>query len=100
MASSKAWPRDDDEKQKALDAGHDLDRILYTDDLVTGNNVFFVVTGVTDGELVQGVRYRGGAAFTHSIVMRSKSGTIRVIESEHRLAKLGTYASIDFDRAT
>ncbi len=100
VIQGRLWPRDDDEKQKALDAGHELDRVLYTDDLVTGNNVFFVVTGVTDGELVQGVRYRGGAAFTHSIVMRSKSGTIRVIESEHRLAKLGTYASVDFDRAT
>lgn len=95
----KLWPRDEAERRKALDAGHDLDRVLFTDDLVTGDNVFFCATGITDGELVKGVRYRGGAAITHSIVMRSKSGTIRELRSEHRLSKLGQYASVDFDTA-
>jgi fructose-1,6-bisphosphatase II len=82
---------------KLLDAGHDLDRVLLTDDLVTGDNVFFVATGVTDGEMLEGVRFRGGTATTHSIVMRSKSGTIREVKSEQGLAKLRTYASINFD---
>jgi len=92
----KLWPKDDAERRKALDAGHDLDRVLFTDDLVTGDNVFFVATGVTDGELLQGVRYRAGGASTHSMVMRSKSGTIRTIKSEHRLTRLGAYSSVNF----
>jgi fructose-1,6-bisphosphatase II len=93
----KLWPKDAEERQRALDAGHDLDRVLFTDDLVTGDNVFFVATGVTDGEMLEGVRFRGGTATTHSIVMRSKSGTIREVKSEQGLAKLRTYASVDFD---
>jgi fructose-1,6-bisphosphatase II len=92
-------PRDDDERQRAVDAGHDLDRVLSTDDLVTGENCFFVATGITDGELLKGVRYRAGGATTHSLVMRSKSGTIRLIESHHQLAKLRAYSSVDFDHA-
>ena len=93
----KLWPKDAEERQRALDAGHDLDRVLLTDDLVTGDNVFFVATGVTDGEMLEGVRFRGGTATTHSIVMRSKSGTIREVKSEQGLVKLRTYASVDFD---
>jgi fructose-1,6-bisphosphatase II len=89
-------PTDDAERQKAIDAGHDLDRILTTEDLVSGDNVFFTATGVTDGDLLRGVRYSGGGAHTQSIVMRSKSGTVRVIEAYHRLDKLREYASIDF----
>jgi fructose-1,6-bisphosphatase II len=96
----KLWPRDEAEREKAVGAGHDLDRVLLTDDLVSGDNVFFVATGVTDGELLRGVRYRAGGATTHSIVMRSKSGTVRLIESFHRLAKLRAYATIDFDHAS
>ncbi len=96
----KLWPRDDAERQKALDAGHDLDRVLSTDELVTGDNVFFVATGITDGELLRGVRYRSGSATTHSLVMRSRSGTIRMIESWHRISKLRAYAAIDFESAT
>jgi fructose-1,6-bisphosphatase II len=92
----KLWPRDAAERVKALDAGHDLDRVLSTDDLVTGENVFVAITGITDGELVRGVRYRSGGAVTSSLVMRSKSGTVRMIESEHHLTKLRTYSSIDF----
>jgi fructose-1,6-bisphosphatase II len=93
----KLWPRDAQERQKALDAGLDLDRVLSTDDLVQGDNVFFVATGVTDGELLDGVSYRAGGATTHSLVMRSKSGTIRSIRSDHQLTKLRAYAAIDFE---
>ncbi|MCW5253334.1 MULTISPECIES: class II fructose-bisphosphatase [unclassified Streptomyces] len=95
----KLWPKDDEERQRALDAGHDLDRVLTTDDLVSGDNVFFVATGITDGELLRGVRYRSETATTDSIVMRSRSGTVRRITSEHRLSKLRAYSAIDFDRA-
>ncbi|MDN3028222.1 class II fructose-bisphosphatase [Streptomyces sp. S.PB5] len=95
----KLWPKDDEERARAIDAGHDLDRVLTTDDLVSGDNVFFVATGITDGELLKGVRYRSETATTDSIVMRSKSGTVRRIESEHRLSKLRAYSAIDFDRA-
>jgi fructose-1,6-bisphosphatase II len=94
---AKLWPRDDAERAKALDAGHDLDRVLTTDDLVTGDNCFFVATGVTSGDLLRGVRYRSGGAYTQSIVMRSKSGTIRWIDSFHRLEKLRRYSMVDFD---
>ncbi|MFD5557767.1 class II fructose-bisphosphatase [Streptomyces sp. NPDC127068] len=95
----KLWPKDDEERERAIAAGHDLDRVLHTDDLVSGDNVFFVATGITDGELLRGVRYRSETATTSSLVMRSKSGTIRQIDSEHRLAKLRAYSAIDFDRA-
>jgi len=96
VIQGRLWPKDDEERRRALDAGHDLDRVLFTDDLVTGNNVFFVATGVTDGEMLEGVRFRGGTATTHSIVMRSKSGTIREVKSEQGLAKLKGYAAVDF----
>ncbi|MEU6119578.1 class II fructose-bisphosphatase [Streptomyces sp. NPDC047117] len=95
---AKLWPKDDEERQRAIDAGHDLDRVLHTDDLVSGENVFFVATGITDGELLRGVRYRAETATTQSLVMRSKSGTIRQIDSEHRLSKLRAYSSVDFER--
>ncbi|MET9389799.1 class II fructose-bisphosphatase [Streptomyces sp. NPDC006624] len=94
----KLWPKDDEERQRAVDAGHDLDRVLTTEDLVTGENVFFVATGITDGELLRGVRYRAETATTDSIVMRSRSGTVRRIDSEHRLSKLRAYSAIDFDK--
>ncbi|GAA2287158.1 MULTISPECIES: class II fructose-bisphosphatase [Streptomyces] len=94
----KLWPKDDEERQRAIDAGHDLDRVLTTEDLVTGENVFFVATGITDGELLRGVRYRAENATTDSIVMRSRSGTVRRISSEHRLSKLRAYSAIDFDK--
>jgi fructose-1,6-bisphosphatase II len=99
VIQGRLWPLDDEERQRALDAGHDLDpdHVLSTDDLVTGDDCFFVATGITDGELMQGVRYRAGGATTHSLVMRSRSGTIRSIMSEHKLQKLKSYASIDFE---
>ncbi|KQZ75141.1 class II fructose-bisphosphatase [Nocardioides sp. Root151] len=93
----RLWPTDDEERQRAIDAGLDLDAILTTDELVTGDDCFFVATGITDGELLKGVRYRAGGATTHSLVMRSRSGTIRNITSEHRLRKLRAYSAIDFD---
>jgi fructose-1,6-bisphosphatase II len=98
VIQGRLWPRDDEERQRALDAGHNLDpeHVLLTDDLVTGDDVFFVATGITDGELMRGVRYRAHGATTHSLVMRSRSGTIRSISSEHKLQKLKAYAAVDF----
>jgi len=99
VIQGRLWPKDDEERQRALDAGHDLDpdHLLSTDDLVSADDCFFVATGITDGELLRGVRYRAGGATTHSLVMRSKSGTIRVIESHHRLSKLKAYSAVDFE---
>ncbi|MBO0890303.1 MAG: class II fructose-bisphosphatase [Acidothermales bacterium] len=93
----KLWPRDEAERRKALDAGLDLDEVLTTETLVKSDDVFFAATGVTDGELLRGVRYQPGGATTHSLVMRSRSGTVRLIESRHRLTKLQAYSSIDFE---
>jgi fructose-1,6-bisphosphatase II len=98
VIQGRLWPKDDAERGRAIDAGHDLTQVLATQDLVRSDNVFFVATGVTDGELLNGVRYRAGGATTHSLVMRSKSGTIRNIHSEHRLNKLRAYSAIDFER--
>jgi len=95
---ARLWPVDDVERQRALDAGHDLDRVLEIDDLVRSDNVFFCATGITDGDLLRGVRYSSGAAFTQTLVMRSKSGTIRMIDAIHQLTKLRGYSSIDFDK--
>ncbi len=93
----KLWPQTDEERSRALAAGLDLDQVLGTDDLVRGNNVFFCATGVTDGDLLRGVHYRAGGCTTQSIVMRSKSGTVRMIDGYHRLSKLREYSSVDFD---
>jgi len=92
----RLWPRNDAEKSAALAAGYDLDRVLTTDDLVQGDNCFFAATGVTDGELLKGVRFHPGGASTASLVMRSHSGTVRFIEARHRLDKLGEFASVDY----
>jgi fructose-1,6-bisphosphatase II len=99
VIQGRLWPHDDAERQRALDAGHDLDpgHVLSTDDLVTGDDCFFVATGITDGELMRGVRYRANGATTHSLVMRSRSGTIRSITSEHQFSKLRDFSAIDFD---
>jgi fructose-1,6-bisphosphatase II len=95
---AKLWPQDDDERQKAMQAGHDLDRVLTAEDLVSGEDIFFCATGITDGELLRGVRYYADSLQTESIVMRSKSGTIRLIDSLHQLGKLRAYSAVDFDR--
>ncbi len=93
---AKLAPTGDAERQKALDAGYDLDQVLTTEDLVSGENVFFCATGVTDGDLLKGVQYYGGGCTTQSIVMRSKSGTVRMVEAYHRLSKLNEYSAVDF----
>ena len=90
----KLWPRDEKEKMMAIDHGLDLNRVLTTPDLVGGENVFFAVTGITAGQLVDGVRFGGTVVYTSSIVMRSLSGTIRKIESEHHLNKLSLLTSL------
>jgi fructose-1,6-bisphosphatase II len=92
----RLWPRNDDERKAALDAGYDLDRILSTDELVRSDNCFFAATGVTDGELLRGVHYDNRGATTQSLVMRSKSGTVRSINARHQLKKLRRYSSIEF----
>jgi fructose-1,6-bisphosphatase II len=85
----RLWPRDDGERQAAVDAGYDLDKVLEVDDLVGGNDVFFAATGVTDGDVMQGVRYLGdGHATTDSLVMRSRSGTVREVKASHDRPKL------------
>ena len=93
----RLWPRDDDERRAALDAGYDLDRQLRQDDLVRGDDCFFSATGVTDGDVLQGVRYRGGStATTESIVMRSRTGTVRRVTATHNRTKLRAYAAERF----
>ena len=88
----RLWPRNDEERQAAIDAGYDIERVLSVDDLVKGDNAFFAATGVTDGDLLRGVRYFGGGARTSSLVMRSKSGTVRMLQATHRMEKLADVA--------
>jgi fructose-1,6-bisphosphatase II len=95
----RLWPQDEAERGRARDAGHDLDQVLGLDDLVRSNNVFFVATGITDGELLRGVRYRPAGARTHSIVMRSLSGTVRTVEGEHRADKIKHLTGLDLASA-
>ena len=88
----RLWPRNEEERDAAIQAGYDLDKVLTTDDLVSGDDVFFAATGVTDGDLINGVRYRGGNAITQSIVMRSRSGTVRQVDALHRTEKLKKFS--------
>jgi fructose-1,6-bisphosphatase II len=92
----RLWPRNDDERQQLVDAGYDPDRVLATDDLVGGDNVFVAATGVTDGALLRGVRYTRGGAMTDSIVMRSRSGTVRRVEAQHALDKLERFSGREY----
>lgn len=92
----KLWPRNDAERQYAQDNGHDLTRVFSINDLVAGENVFFAATGITDGELLDGVRFVRGGAVTTSMVMRSRSGTVRIIESQHRWDKLMKISQISY----
>jgi fructose-1,6-bisphosphatase II len=94
----KLSPRNDDERQKLLDAGYDIERVLTTDDLVAGNDVFFAATGITDGSLLRGVRYDEDGAITYSMVMRSRSGTVRHVEAEHRFEKLEVFTGREYRR--
>jgi len=94
---AKLYPRDEEEAELAKQLGYDLEKTLTIDDLVQGNDIFFAVTGITDGELVDGVKYSGQGARTHSLVMRSRSGTIREIRSQHHWKKLMRYSQIPYD---
>jgi fructose-1,6-bisphosphatase II len=92
----RLWPRDDDERQALVDAGLDPERVLYTDDLVAGEDVFVAATGVTTGALLRGVRYTPGGAITDSIVMRSRSGTVRRIQAQHSFEKLSRLSGLEY----
>ncbi|HEY1593181.1 MAG TPA: class II fructose-bisphosphatase [Solirubrobacteraceae bacterium] len=93
----RLWPRNDEERQAALDAGYNLTRVLTADDLVKGDDVFFSATGVTDGDVLQGVRYQGGrGATTESLVMRSRSGTVRRVSASHDRAKLRALTGVRY----
>ncbi len=92
----RLWPRHDDERRAAEEAGYDLDAVLSTDDLVKGDNCFFAATGITDGELLQGVHYHDFGATTQSLVMRSRSGTVRFVSARHPLDKLREFSQIEF----
>jgi fructose-1,6-bisphosphatase II len=93
---ARLWPRNDEERQKLLDGGYDIERVLRTNDLVAGENVFVAATGVTSGSLLSGVAYSGGGAVTDSIVMRSRSGTVRRIEARHALGKLKEFTGREY----
>ena len=93
----RLWPRDDEERRAALDAGYDLDRILNCDDLVAGDDVFFSATGVTDGDVLEGVRYQGDrGATTESLVMRSRSGTVRRVAARHDRSKMRALSGVRY----
>ncbi|HEY6566627.1 MAG TPA: class II fructose-bisphosphatase [Actinomycetota bacterium] len=94
----RLWPRDDEERQRLIDDGFDLDAVLMTDDLVSGDDVFFAASGITDGDLLRGVRYWPDGATTYSMVMRSRSGTVRWVEAEHRFEKLERFSPIAYRR--
>jgi fructose-1,6-bisphosphatase II len=96
IAQGRLWPRNDEERQALVDAGYDPDRVLTTDDLVAGDNVFVSATGVTDGALLRGVRFTRGGAQTESVVMRSRSGTVRRIEAQHALDKLERFSGREY----
>jgi fructose-1,6-bisphosphatase II len=93
----RLWPRDDAEREAATDRGYDIAQVLELDDLIQGDNCFFAATGITDGELLHGVRYDSRGSFTESLVMRSKSGTVRRIDARHRLKKLALYSAVEFE---
>jgi fructose-1,6-bisphosphatase II len=92
----RLWPRDEDERRRLVDAGYEVDRVLTTDDLVASDNVFVAATGVTTGALLRGVRYVRDGAITDSLVMRSRSGTVRRIEARHNLEKLTHFTGREF----
>ncbi|GAA4914497.1 class II fructose-bisphosphatase [Streptomonospora salina] len=96
VIQGRLWPTDDAERARARAAGLDPQQVLSTDDLVSAEDVFFAATGITDGELVGGVRYEAGGALTDSLVMRGRTGTVRQVRSEHRLAKLAAFSGVDF----
>ena len=92
----RLWPRDEREVRLAKEQSYDTTQVLTTDDLVRSDNCFFAATGVTDGELLRGVHYSSKGATTHSLVMRSRSGTVRKVDAFHQLEKLRRYSIIPF----
>ncbi len=92
----RLWPRSEDERAQLLADGFDLEKVLTTDDLVAGDDVFFAATGITDGDLLRGVKYWPDGASTHSMVMRARSGTLRYIEAEHAFEKLERFTGIEY----
>jgi len=92
----KLYPRNDEERQALLDGGYDIDRVLTTEDLVAGDDVFFAASGITHGGLLQGVQYRRDRIVTHSMVMRGRSGTVRYIDAHHEVEKLMRFSQIDY----
>lgn len=92
----RLWPRSEEERAQLLADGFDLDKVLTTDDLVAGDDVFFAATGITDGDLLRGVKYWPDGASTHSMVMRARSGTLRYIEAEHAFEKLERFTGIEY----
>jgi fructose-1,6-bisphosphatase II len=96
MIQGRLWPRNDEERSTAIELGYDLDRVLSLHDLVSGTDVFFAATGVTDGDLVRGVRYTAAGAETESLVMRSRSGTIRRIRAQHNWNKVSQIPAVKY----
>ena len=94
----RLYPRNEDERRRLVEEGFDIGRVLTTDDLVAGRDVFFAATGITDGSLLRGVKYWPDGATTYSMVMRSRSGTVRFVEAEHRFTKLELFSSIEYRR--
>jgi len=94
----RLYPRNDEERTQLVEDGFDLDAVLSTDDLVSGDDVFFAATGITDGYLLRGVQYKPDGATTHSMVMRSRSGTLRYVEAQHRFEKLERFSRISYRR--
>jgi fructose-1,6-bisphosphatase II len=92
----RLWPRNDSERAAAVAAGYDLSQVLTTDDLVQGDNCFFAATGITDGDLLKGVRYHPQSAITQSLVMRSRSGTVRLVDAHHAFEKLTGISAVDY----
>ena len=92
----KLWPRNDEERVQAIAEGYDLEATLTLDDLVAGDNCFFAATGITDGDLLRGVQYESNTTVTQSLVMRSKSGTVRLVNAQHAQDKLNAISEIDY----
>jgi fructose-1,6-bisphosphatase II len=92
----RLWPRTEEERLAAVKEGYDISKVLTTDDLVQGDNCFFAATGITDGELLKGVHFSPRGATTQSLVMRSRSGTVRLVDARHQLDKLQTFAAVDY----
>jgi fructose-1,6-bisphosphatase II len=92
----RLWPRDDGDRAYAAEHGYDLERVMGTTDLVGGTNVSFAATGITGGEFLNGVQFHGDGAITHSVMMRSKTGSIRYMDAFHNLAKLETLSSVEY----